>query len=69
MAADGDLPNVETMTMAYPDPRMAAEHWTSVFVGLRFVKNGTGPMRRNATVRNIFPVIDTTVGYFILSHT
>ena len=55
--------------MAYPEPRIAAEHWISVFVGLRFVKNGTGPMRRNATVRNIFPVIDTTVGYLILSHT
>ena len=55
--------------MAYPEPRIAAEHWISVLVGLRFVKNGTGPMRRNATVRKIFPEIDTTVRYLILSHT
>jgi hypothetical protein len=55
------------MTIASPDPRMVAEPWIRVFVGFIVDKNGTGPTKRNATAKNKFPVMETIVGYFILS--
>ena len=36
--------------------------------GLRFM-NGTGPMIKNATTIQAFPIIETTVGYLSLSQT
>ena len=67
IAADCDLPKVETVTIANPAPRIPPEHLMEREFGKRSGKNGAGPMKRNPRVNKIFPRIETTTGCWILS--